>query len=78
VPWLFRERPMSRVAVKPYLVSRDLEGIFRITIRTTRLNSQGYPLVSTSMLDDGFPTVTSARAHLREKYRAEAAEITTK
>ncbi|NIJ07956.1 hypothetical protein FHS31_001566 [Sphingomonas vulcanisoli] len=69
---------MSRVAVRPYLVAKDEEGAFRITVRTTRFNSQGYPLVSTEMLGDTFPTATKARAYLRETYRAEAIDIATK
>ena len=69
---------MSRVAVKPYLVAKDADGKFRITVRTTRLNSQGYPLVSSALLDDVFPTATLARAHLKEQYRAETTDIATK
>ena len=69
---------MSRVAVRPYLVVKDEEGVVRITVRTTRFNLQGYPLVSAEMLNDTFPTITKARAYLRETYRAEAADIATK
>lgn len=69
---------MSRVAVRPYLVSKDEEGVFRVSIRTTRFNSQGYPLVSTEVLDDAFKTQTAAKSFVREQYRAEASEIATK
>lgn len=69
---------MSRVAVRPYLVAKDEAGDFRITVRTTRLNSQGYPLVSSALLEDVFPTATKARAHLREQFKAELTEIATK
>ncbi|WP_174274151.1 hypothetical protein [Sphingomonas bacterium] len=69
---------MSRVAVRPYLVNKDEEGVFRITVRSTRFNSQGYPLVSTEMLGETFPTATKARTYLREHYRAEATDIATK
>ena len=69
---------MSRVAVLPYLVVKDEEGLVRMTVRTTRFNLQGYPLVSAEMLSDTFPTVTKARAFLRETYRAEATDIATK
>jgi hypothetical protein len=47
---------MSRVPVRPYLVAKDEEGVFRVTLRTTRFNSQGYPLVSTELLADAFKT----------------------
>ena len=69
---------MSRVPVRPYLVARDEEGVFRVTVRTTRFNSQGYPLVSTELLADTFKTQTSAKAFVREQYHAEANEIATK
>ncbi|MDO6413203.1 hypothetical protein Q4F19_02295 [Sphingomonas sp. BIUV-7] len=69
---------MSRVAVRPYLVAKDAEGVFRVTVRTTRFNSQGYPLVSSEMLSEGFETATRARTYLRAQYRAEATDIATK
>ena len=69
---------MSRVAVRPYLVTKDEEGIFRVTVRTTRFNSQGYPLVSTEVLGDAFKTQTAAKTYVREQFRAEASDIATK
>ncbi len=69
---------MPPVAKKPYLVAKDAEGAFRITIRTTRLNSQRYPIVTSTVLDGGFPTAKSAREHLRAEYNAESTDIATK
>lgn len=69
---------MSRVPVRPYLVSKDDEGVFRVTVRTTRFNSQGYPLVSSEVLEDAFKTQTAARTFVKQTYRAEANEIATK
>ncbi len=69
---------MSRVPVRPYLVAKDEEGVFRVTVRTTRFNSQGYPLVSTEMLSDAFKTQTAAKAFVREEFRAEPSDIATK
>lgn len=69
---------MSRVPVRPYLVTKDEEGVFRVTVRTTRFNSQGYPLVSCEVLEDAFRTQTAARAFVKQTYRAEANEIATK
>jgi hypothetical protein len=60
------ENYMSRVAVRPYLVAKDAEGEFRITVRTTRFNSQGYPLVTSKMVDESFRTATAARAYVRD------------
>jgi hypothetical protein len=69
---------MSRIPVRPYLVAKDEEGVFRVTVRTTRYNSQGYPLVSSDQLEDAFRTQTAARAFVREQYRAEPDQIATK
>ncbi len=69
---------MSRTAVRPYLVAKDEAGVFRVTVRTTRYNSQGYPLVSSEMLEDSFKTQTAARAFVREQYRVEADQIASK
>ena len=69
---------MSRVPVRPYLVTKDEEGVFRVTVRTTRFNSQGYPLVSSEVLADAFKTQTAAKSFVREQYRAESNEIATK
>lgn len=69
---------MSRTAVRPYLILKDDEGAFRITVRTTRFNSQGYPLVTANQLEDSFPSLTRARAYAREQFGAEAADIATK
>ena len=69
---------MSRVPVRPYLISKDDDGHFRVTVRTTRFNSQGYPLVSSEMLDDQFKTQTAARAFVREEYKPEPNQIATK
>lgn len=69
---------MSRVALRPFLVAKHDDEAFRITVRTTRLNSQGYPLVSTETLAETFPTSRAARAYLRERYRAETTDIASK
>lgn len=69
---------VSRVPVRPYLVTKNDEGVFRVTVRTTRFNSQGYPLVSSEVLGDEFRTQTAAKAFVREQYRAEPNEIATK
>lgn len=69
---------MPRPAVRPYLILKDEEGVFRITVRTTRYNSQGYPLVTSNEIEGGFPTLATARAYAREEFRAEAADIATK
>jgi hypothetical protein len=69
---------MSRVPVRPYLLTKDEGGVFRVTVRTTRFNSQGYPLVSSEVLEDAFKTQTAARKFVREQFRAETSDIATK
>jgi hypothetical protein len=69
---------MSRIPVRPYLILKDEEGVYRITVRTTRFNSQGYPLISSEALEGGFPTQTSARKYVREQFQAETGDIATK
>ncbi|RYY28512.1 MAG: hypothetical protein EOP62_04805 [Sphingomonadales bacterium] len=69
---------VPRIAVRPYLITKDEDGAFHVTVRTTRFNSQGYPLVSSELLSDSFKTQTAARGFVKEKYRAGAADIATK
>ena len=69
---------MSRVSVRPYLISKNADGAFRVVVRTTRFNSQGYPLITSSDLPETFKTATSARSYLREHMRAETTDIATK
>lgn len=71
-------RNAARAPVRPYLVTKDEEGAFRVTVRSTRFNSQGYPLVSSELLGDLFKTQTAARAFVKEQFRAEATDIATK
>ena len=69
---------MSRVATRPYLVAKDEAGRFRVTVRQTRLNSQGYPLVTSTLLEESFATATAARGYVRDTFRGEAGDIATK
>lgn len=47
--------------------------MFRVTVRTTRHNSQGCPLVSSEMLEAGFLTKMLARTFVRETYKPKQA-----
>ena len=69
---------MSREVVRPYLVQKQEEGDYRVTVRLTRFNSQGYPIVSSELLNDVFKTQTAAKNFVREQYRAENTDIATK
>lgn len=69
---------MSREIPKPYLIEKDGDGAFRLTVREVRYNSQGYPLISTHPVDGSFKTATAARTHAREQFGAEAGQFATK
>jgi hypothetical protein len=69
---------MSRTPIRPYLIAKDEEGVFRLTVRETRYNSQGYPLVSATMIDETFKSATAARAHAKEHFGAEAGQFAVK
>jgi hypothetical protein len=69
---------MSREIVRPYLVLKDEDGSYRVTVRTTRFNSQGYPIVSSEKLNDVFKTQSAAKTFVREQYRAESGDIAIK
>jgi hypothetical protein len=69
---------MTRVPVRPYLIAKDETGLFRITIRETRYNSQQYPIVTGTLQPETFPTLTAARNHAKEHYGAEAGQFAAK
>jgi len=69
---------MSRTPVAPFLINRDQEGHFRITVRTTRYNSQNYPLVSSSLQPELFKSAMAARAHAKQELGAEAGQFASK
>ena len=69
---------MSREIVKPYLIAKEADGCFRLTVRETRFNSQGYPLVTATPVEESFRTATAARSHAREHFGAEAGQFAAK
>ncbi len=69
---------MSRDSILPFLINKDTEGHFRLTVRDTRYNSQGYPIVTSNLQTEQFKTATAARTFARENFKAEAGQFTTK
>lgn len=69
---------MSRTPVKPYLIVKDEEGSFRVTIRDTRYNSQHYPIVTSTVQEEIFKSATAARAHCKTHFGAEPGQFATK
>ena len=68
----------SRAAIKPYLVAKDPEGQVRLTVRETRYNGQGYPIVTSTLVDQPFPTATAARQHAKENFGAQPGDFAAK
>ena len=60
---------MSRIPVRPFLIAKDEEGQFRLTVRETRFNSQGYPLVTATPVEEGFRTAGGPGPGQRRGFR---------
>ena len=69
---------MSREIPKPFLIQKEEDGRFRLTVREVRYNSQNYPLVTATPVDETFKSANAARAHARENFGAEAGQFATK
>lgn len=69
---------MTRETTRPFLINKDEGGQFQLTVRDTRYNSQGYPIVTSALQDEQFKTATAARTFARENFKAEAGQFTTK
>jgi hypothetical protein len=72
------DESMSREPVKPYLIAKGEDGLFRLTVRETRHNSQGYPLVTATPVEESFKSATAARTHAKEHFGAEPGQFATK
>lgn len=68
---------MSRIPVRPFLIAKDDAGVFRITVRETRLNSQRYPIVTSTLQPETFKTATAARTFAKLHLGAEAGQFTS-
>lgn len=68
---------MSDKALRPFLISQDNEGQFRLTVRDVRYNSQGYPIVTGVMQDECFPTAAKAKNWARDHFNAKAGQYAT-
>jgi hypothetical protein len=63
---------------RPFLINKDADGNFRLTVRTVRYNSQGYPLVDAALEEELFKTAAAVKAFARDNFRAQAGEYATK
>ncbi|MEY4159682.1 MAG: hypothetical protein RLZZ136_303 [Pseudomonadota bacterium] len=69
---------MADATLKPFLINKDADGNFRLTIRDTHYNSQGYPIITAKMHDELFKTAALAKAFARENFGAESGQYATK
>lgn len=69
---------MTRETTRPFLINKDEEGQFQLTVRDTRYNSQGYPIVTSTLQDERFKTAAAAKAHARDHFKAEPGQYATK
>ena len=63
---------------RPFLIKKDHDGNFRLTVRTVRYNSQGYPLVDSALQAESFKNAAAARTFARDMFGAQAGDYTTK
>lgn len=69
---------MSRAAAAPFLIAKDEEGHFRITTRSTRFNTWGYPIVTSNLHPETFKSAMAARSHAKLELGAEAGQFASK
>lgn len=69
---------MTDARLRPFLINKDAEGNFRLTVRDTRYNSQGYPLIDSTLQAELFKTAAAAKAFARDNFRAEPGQYATK
>lgn len=65
-------------AIRPFLINRDAEGHFRLTVRDVRYNSQGYPIVTGVMQGEFFKTAAAAKTWARDNFNAKAGQYASK
>lgn len=61
-------------ATQPFLINRDAEGNFRLTVRDIRYNSQGYPLVTGVLQNECFKSAAAAKTWARHHFNAKAGQ----
>jgi hypothetical protein len=66
---------MTEKPVKPFLIARDEDGQVRLTVREVRRNSQDYPWVLSTLVEESFATTGAARAYAVANLGAKAGEF---
>ena len=65
----------DRAINKPFLIAKEDDGSYRLTVRETRYNSQNYPIVTAKPVPERFDTTAKARAYAKEHFGAETGEF---
>ena len=66
---------MPKDTVRPFLITKDAAGDFRLTIRDTHYNSQDYPIVKSYLQEETFKTAAAAKVFARDKFNAKTGEF---
>ena len=69
---------MTRTSIRPFLIVKDDDGVFRLTVRSTRYNSQNYPVVNSTLQAESFKTAAAARAYAKAEFGAEAGQFASR
>ena len=69
---------MPTTTLKPFLIAKDELGQVRLTLRETRHNSQGYPWVLRTMVEQSFTTSAAAKAYASEQFGAKRGDFASK
>ncbi len=64
--------------VKPFLIAKDADGQVRLTLRETRRNSQDYPWVLSTVVEQSFTSPAAAKAYAVEHHGAKPGEFASK
>ena len=64
--------------IKPFLITKDEHGQVRLTLREIRHNSQGYPWIFRTLVEQSFASVVAARHYASENFGAKPGEFASK
>jgi len=68
----------DRSRATPFLIEREDEGAYRLTVRETRYNSQNYPIVTATPVSEAFKSPAAARAYAKANFGAQPGEFASK
>jgi len=69
---------MTDTVTKPFLIAKDEQGQVRLTLCETRRNSQGYPWVLRTPVEQSFATAAAARAYATAEFGAKPGEFASR